>query len=160
MPKSIKSGTREPLLKGNAQCIWPPCTNRFGSAHFYIENITNLFTKQATLTSMDKHQTTEQNLGWVFNFRNGNLLIEHFWCCQVKLPNLKLKTWPLQLLGYLPLVIALGVRSLPFQLVFHTGIVQFFKLLGQKPKCLNVQISKSSIWSKIRSIKNTFGLKL
>jgi hypothetical protein len=32
---------------------------------------------------------------------------EHFWCFQVKLPNLKMKTRPKQFLGYLPLVIAL-----------------------------------------------------
>jgi hypothetical protein len=30
---------REPLLKGKDQYHWPPCSNQFGSAHFYIEII-------------------------------------------------------------------------------------------------------------------------
>jgi hypothetical protein len=53
---------------------------------------------------MDKLQPTGQNN---FNFRFGHLHAEHFWCYQVKLPNLKLKTWPKQLQGYSPLPIAL-----------------------------------------------------
>jgi hypothetical protein len=52
-------------------------------------------------------QLTGQNLGQVFNFRFGHLQAEHFWCYQVKQPNLKLKTWSKQLLCSLPLVIAL-----------------------------------------------------
>jgi hypothetical protein len=39
----------EVLLKGKAQYSWPPCTNLFRSAPFYIENIIYRFTKQATL---------------------------------------------------------------------------------------------------------------
>jgi hypothetical protein len=50
---------------------------------------------------------TGQNLGRVFIFRFGHLHAEHFCCYQVKLPNLKLKTQLKQLLGSLPLVIAL-----------------------------------------------------
>ncbi len=53
-------------------------------------------------------QPTGRNLGWVFNFRFGHLLAEHFRCCQVKLPNLKMKTQPKKLLGSLPLVLALS----------------------------------------------------
>ncbi len=56
---------------------------------------------------MDKLQLTVQNLGLVFNFRFGHLHAEQFWCYQIKLPNLKLKTRPKQLLGYSPLAIAL-----------------------------------------------------
>ncbi len=56
---------------------------------------------------MDKLQQTGQNLGRVFNFRFGHLHAEHLWCYQVKLPNLKLKTWPKQHIGSLPLVTAL-----------------------------------------------------
>ncbi len=56
---------------------------------------------------MDKLQLTGQNLGRVFNFRFGHLHAEHFWCYQVKLPNLKMKTRPKQLLRSLLLVIAL-----------------------------------------------------
>jgi hypothetical protein len=57
---------------------------------------------------MDKLlQLTGQNLGQVFNFRFGHWHAEHFWCYQAKLPNLKVKTQPKQLLGSLPLVITL-----------------------------------------------------
>ncbi len=56
---------------------------------------------------MDKLQLTGQNLGRVFNFRNGRVHAVHLLCRRVKLPNLKLKTWPKQLLGYVPLDIAL-----------------------------------------------------
>ncbi len=56
---------------------------------------------------MDKLQLSGQNLGRVFNFKSGHLHALHFWRYQVKLPNLKLKTQPKQLLGSLPLVIAL-----------------------------------------------------
>jgi hypothetical protein len=52
-------------------------------------------------------QLTGRNLGRVFNFRFGHLQAEHFRCCQVKLPNLKLKTRPKQLLGSLLFVITL-----------------------------------------------------
>jgi hypothetical protein len=61
------------------------------------------------LFTMDILQLTGQNLGRVFNFRFDHLHAEHFWCYQVKLPNLKLKTRPKQLLGSLLLVIALTV---------------------------------------------------
>ena len=56
---------------------------------------------------VDKPQLTRRNLSQVFNFRYGHLRADHFWCYQVKLPNLKLKTQPKQLLGSLPLVTAL-----------------------------------------------------
>ncbi len=58
---------------------------------------------------MDKLQLTGRNLGRVFNFRNGGVHAVHLLCCGVKLPNLKLKTQPKQLLGSLPLDIALPV---------------------------------------------------
>jgi len=58
---------------------------------------------------MDKPQLTGQNLGQVFNFEFDHLHAENIWCYQAKLPNLKLKTRPKQLLGSLPLVIALTV---------------------------------------------------
>jgi hypothetical protein len=56
---------------------------------------------------MEKLQPTGQNLGQVFNCRTGNLHAAHLWCYQVKLPNLKLKTWPIQLVGSLLLDIVL-----------------------------------------------------
>jgi hypothetical protein len=58
---------------------------------------------------MDKLQPTGRNLGQVFNFRSGHLHSVHLWCYLVKLPNLKLKTRPKQLLGSLSLDIALPV---------------------------------------------------
>ncbi len=56
---------------------------------------------------MNKLKLTGQNLAWVFNFRSGHLHAATFWMVSVKLPNLQLKTRPKQLLGSLPLVIAL-----------------------------------------------------
>jgi hypothetical protein len=56
---------------------------------------------------MGKLQLAGQNLGRVFNFRSGHLHSAHFWCYQVKLPNLKLKTRPKELPGSLPLDITL-----------------------------------------------------
>jgi hypothetical protein len=51
---------------------------------------------------MDKLQLTGQNLGRVFNFRNGRVHAVHFLCYGVKLPNFKLKTWPKQPIDPLP----------------------------------------------------------
>ncbi len=45
--------------------------------------------------------------GRVFNIRSGHLHADACLASFVKLPNLQLKTWPKQLLGYLPLDIAL-----------------------------------------------------
>ncbi len=42
--------SREPLLKGKkTQYCWLPCTSKFWSAHFYIENILYLFYKPSYL---------------------------------------------------------------------------------------------------------------
>ncbi len=57
--------------------------------------------------TMDKLQLTGQNLDRVFNYRNGRVHAMHFLCYRVKLPYLKLKTRPKQLLGSLPLDIVL-----------------------------------------------------
>jgi hypothetical protein len=40
---------KETLLKGKAQYSWPPCTNLFRSAPFYIENIIYIFNKTSYL---------------------------------------------------------------------------------------------------------------
>ncbi len=56
---------------------------------------------------MDKVQLTIQNLGLVFNCRRSRLHAATFLVLSVKLPNLQLETWHKQLLGSLPLVIAL-----------------------------------------------------
>jgi hypothetical protein len=41
--------------------------------------------------TLDRLQLKGQNLGRVFNFRNGHVLAVHFLCYGVKQPNLKLK---------------------------------------------------------------------
>ncbi len=69
---------------------------------------------------MDKLQLTAQNLGRVFNFRNGHVHAMHFLCYRVKLTNLKLKTQPEQLLGYLPLDIVLPAWTLASEIVAYT----------------------------------------
>jgi hypothetical protein len=56
---------------------------------------------------LDKIQLIRQNLGRVFKFRSGNVLAMQLHCYEVKLPNLKLKTWFKQLLSHLTLDIAL-----------------------------------------------------
>ncbi len=62
--------------------------------------------------SMDKLELTGQNLGQVFNFRGVHLHVAHLQRYQVKLPNLKLKTRPKQLLVSLPLDFALPGENL------------------------------------------------
>jgi hypothetical protein len=62
---------------------------------------------------MDKLQQAEQNLGRVFNSRSGYIpgMTLHFY--EAKLPNLNLKAWLRQLLGYLLLNIVLHAVSRP-----------------------------------------------
>jgi hypothetical protein len=50
--------------------------------------------------------------GQVFNFRSGHVHAATFLVLYVKLPNLKLKSQPKQLLGSLPLVIALPGKTM------------------------------------------------
>jgi hypothetical protein len=56
---------------------------------------------------MDKLKITGQNLGQVFHCRIGFTCTGHAIIHITKQPNLKLKTWPKQLLGSLPLAFAL-----------------------------------------------------
>jgi hypothetical protein len=56
---------------------------------------------------MNKLQLAGRNLGRVFNFRSGHMHAMHLLCYGIKVPNLKLKTQHKQLLGSLPLDIAL-----------------------------------------------------
>jgi hypothetical protein len=56
---------------------------------------------------MDKLQLKGRNLGQVFNSRSGRAHAVQLHFSETKQPNLKLKTRPKQLLGSLPLVIAL-----------------------------------------------------
>jgi hypothetical protein len=66
-------------------------------------NFTKILRNLLISLGMDNLQLTGQNLGWVFNFINGHEHAVHLLCYQVKLPNLKLKAQPKQLLGSLPL---------------------------------------------------------
>ncbi len=67
---------------------------------------------------MDKLQLTGLNTIRVFYFRYGRVRAVHFLCLGVKLPNLKLKTRPKQVLGSLPLDIALpGLLLLPAKIL-------------------------------------------
>jgi hypothetical protein len=64
---------------------------------------------------MDKLQLTGQNLVRVFNSRSGCMCAMYFCCFEAKWPSLKLKTWPKQLLGFLPLAFALSAPSLALE---------------------------------------------
>ncbi len=57
---------------------------------------------------MGKLQLTEKNLGRVFNSRSGCMCVMHLNCYEAKWPDLRLKTRPKQLVGYLPLAFALS----------------------------------------------------
>jgi hypothetical protein len=61
---------------------------------------------------MDKLQLTGQNLGGVFNSRSGCMCAMHLCFYEAKQPNLKLKTWPKQLLGSLPITFALSALKI------------------------------------------------
>jgi hypothetical protein len=45
----------------------------------------------------DKLKPTGQNLGRVFNFRNGRMHAAHLFFCEAEVDDLELKTWPKQL---------------------------------------------------------------
>ncbi len=61
--------------------------------------------------TMDKIMLTGQNLGRVFNSRLGRACIHHAIVHITKQPNLKLKTWSKQLLGYIPLAFVLPAQT-------------------------------------------------
>jgi hypothetical protein len=61
--------------------------------------------------AMDKLYLTGRALGRVFNFRSGCMHTLHLLPSVAIQPNLELKTQPKQLLGSLPLVIALPGRA-------------------------------------------------
>jgi len=45
----VAAFTREVSLKGKAQYGWPPCTNKFRTAPFYIKSLSTFFAKQLAL---------------------------------------------------------------------------------------------------------------
>jgi hypothetical protein len=66
---------------------------------------------------MDKLKLTGRNLGQAFNSRLSRACIVHAIVHLRKQPNLKLKTWPKQLLGSLPLPFALPSITNAFSIV-------------------------------------------
>jgi hypothetical protein len=65
-------------------------------------------TYHATQFVHDKLQYTGKNIGWVFNSKRGCMYPMHLYSYEAKLTNLKLKTWPKQLLGSIRLYIMLS----------------------------------------------------
>jgi hypothetical protein len=82
--------------------------------------------------SRDKLELTGRALGRVFNFRSGCMRhTMHLLPSVAKQPNLELKTRPKQLLGSLPLVIALPDLSFPFSedsLIKARAFIRWYKL--------------------------------
>jgi hypothetical protein len=86
---------------------------------------------------MDRLQLTGQNMGRVFYFRYGRVRAVHFLCLGVKLPNLKMKTQPKQVLGSLLLDIALPYLRLGVFRPNSQHFIYFVLLYGpNKLECL------------------------
>ncbi len=93
--------------------------SKFRHIMFYYLSATYMFINQSPNTviclglprsicmDMDKCQLAGQNLGRVFNFRYGRLCTTCTSHITTKVPNVKWKIWPKQLLGSLPLAFAL-----------------------------------------------------
>jgi hypothetical protein len=60
-----------------------------------------------SVVAPDKHPPTGQNQGRVFNSRSGRVCASQLPCFETKRPNLELKARPKQLVGSLPIDIAL-----------------------------------------------------
>jgi hypothetical protein len=69
------------------------------------------------------------NLSRVYNFRSGHLYEMQFLVLAVKLPNLKLKTQPKQLLGSLLLVIALHSLTYLYRLSALWRIMYYYEMV-------------------------------
>jgi hypothetical protein len=79
---------------------------------------------------MDKLQLTGRNLGQVFNSRSGCLYAIHLCCYKAKRPNLKLKTLPIQLNGFLSLAFMLHDLELH---ILHECAARVRTILGPNP---------------------------
>jgi len=91
---------------------------------------------------MDKLKLTGRALGRVFNFRSDCPHTMHLQTSVAIQTNLNLKTWPKQLLGYLPLVIALpGDRLTPqlFLLLRLGGMLVLLLVPGDVILCLHLK---------------------
>jgi hypothetical protein len=66
-----------------------------------------LYAVMLSVVPPDKHPSTGQNQGRVFNSRSGRVCATQLPCFETKRPNLELKTQPKQLLGSLPIDIPL-----------------------------------------------------
>ncbi len=67
--------SREALVKGKAQYYSPPCTDSFGSAHFCIESIINLLTRQTTL--IRRHDTQHNDIQHKDTQHKGLICTQH-----------------------------------------------------------------------------------
>jgi len=108
-------------------------------------------TSKLIILCMDKLQLVGQNLGRGFNFKSGHLHAADLWCYWVKLHNLNLKTRPKQLLGSLPLDIAL-----PFWVKIFSkncSILKFLNMcilwLGQKQNSYHWRIRMKNRFHEI-----------
>ncbi len=66
-----------------------------------------LYVVMLSVVAPDQHPPTGQNQGRVFNSRSGRVCPTQLPCFEAKLPNLELKTRSKQLVGFLPIDIAL-----------------------------------------------------
>jgi hypothetical protein len=109
----------------------------------------NLVTPKAAV--MGKLQLTGRNLSRVFNFRSGCVHAMHLLCYGVKLPNLKFKTQPKQLLGYLPLDIAFppAAKHELLSLTGNTEQIFVFSTITSGAKMRVSEIQQASAISKI-----------
>ncbi len=97
---------------------------------------------------MDTLQLTGRKLVRVFNFRNDSEDAVNFICHGEKQPNFKLKTWPKQPLGSLPLDIALPHRGRSSQCdqKILKKITQFLEIVAKTvttPKILKISVSEA-----------------
>ncbi len=107
----------------NYQYIFQKSLQQFSFKEFFFVNnflSTNIFPRQFEET-LHKLKLARQNLGRVYNFRCRRAFVPYtsFWTA--KLPSLKWKNKPKQLLGYLPFTFALPQRN--------PGIFQFLSYL-------------------------------
>ncbi len=100
-----------------------------------MESVQNIHVLE--VQSMDKLKVTGLNLGHDFNSRLGRACIGRAILHITKQPNLRLKTRPKQLLGFLPLArlelshLAETVSIILVVWVFHVGLIYFKDIISR-----------------------------
>jgi len=108
-PNDDRKNVVKYFLNINPALMWPPVLHLIRWCNKFAQDYFNNAIKFCQVQmykisySMDQLLRTGQNRGRVFNFRSDCVNAMRFLCYRVKLPNLKLKTRPKQLLGSLPL---------------------------------------------------------